>query len=165
MATYAYEHYKPVILAANKWDLVQDKDPEDFRRYLDAQLPGLSFAPIVFLTANQGWNVEETLGLCRDLFAQARQRVGTGELNRVLKRALESRGPSKAGHSVRIRYATQTDVAPPTFVIFVNDKKRISKDYLRYLANRLREELDFGEIPIRLVLRSSSDAPTDAPLS
>ena len=164
LATYAYEHYKPVILAANKWDLVQDKDPEDFRRYLDAQLPGLSFAPIVFMTANQGWNVEETLGLCRDLFAQARQRVGTGELNRVLKRALERRGPSKAGHSVRIRYATQTDVAPPTFVIFVNDKKRISKDYLRYLLNQIRKDLPFDEVPMRIVLRDGRSGPDGDPV-
>ncbi len=161
LAKYAYDHHKPVILAANKWDLVQDKDPDDFRRYLDAQLPGMSFAPIVFLTASQGWNVEETFGLCRDLFAQARQRVTTGELNRVLQRALESRGPSKAGHSVRIRYATQTDVAPPTFVIFVNDKKRISKDYLRYLQNQIRKDLPFDEVPMRIVLRDGRSDPEE----
>jgi GTP-binding protein len=159
LATYAYDHHKPVILAANKWDLVQDKDPEDFRRYLDSQLPGLSFAPIVFLTANQGWNVEETLSICKDLYAQARQKVTTGELNRVLKRALESRGPSKAGHSVRIRYATQTGVAPPTFMIFVNDKKRISKDYLRYLQNQIRKELPFDEVPMRIILRDGRSDP------
>ena len=57
------------------------------------------------------------------------------------------------GHLVRVRYATQASVAPPTFVLFVNDKRLIGKDYLRYLTNRLREELPFKEVPMRIVLR------------
>ncbi len=164
LAKYAIDHHKPVLLAANKWDLVDDMDPEDFRRYLDAEMPGLSFAPIVFLTAKDGWNVEETLGVAKDLFEQARHRVTTGELNRVLKKALERRSPNKAGHSVRIRYATQADVAPPTFVIFVNDKKRISKDYLRYLQNCLRKDLPFDEVPLRIVLRDGRTTPEGDPI-
>ena len=154
LAKYATDHYKPVVLAANKWDLVDEgRSPEDFREYLDAHLPGLSHAPIAFLSALDGGNVEETLGLCRELFGQASQRVDTSKLNEVIKRALEARSPSSRGYRVRVKYATQAEVAPPTFVLFVNDKRLIGKDYLRYLTNRLRDELPFPEVPLRIVLR------------
>lgn len=161
LARYVIDHHKPVILGANKWDLVQDLTPEDFREYLDGQLSGLNFAPISFLAAKDDWNVGETLQLARELHAQTNVRVTTGELNRVLEKALEARSPSSKGQRVRIRYATQADVAPPTFVLFVNDKTLIGKDYLRYLQNRLREEFEFKEVPLRLVLRDSSSWKED----
>jgi GTP-binding protein len=160
LAKYATDHYKPVVLAANKWDLVdQGRSPEEFREYLDAHLPGLAHAPIAFLSALDGGNVEETLGLCRELFDQARQRVDTSELNRVLERALEARSPNSKGYRVRIKYATQAEVAPPTFVLFVNDKQLIGKDYLRYLTNCLRNDLPFPEVPLRIVLRDKHQVP------
>jgi len=161
LAKYALDHHKPLILAANKWDLVADRDPEEFREYLDAHLPGLAFAPLAFLSAADGTNVEGTLDLCRELFQQARRRVSTAELNRVLERALEARSPSSRGYRVKVRYATQAAVAPPTFVLFVNDKRLIGKDYLRYLTNRLREELPFPEVPLRIVLRDPRTLPQE----
>ncbi len=164
LAKYATDHYKPVVLAANKWDLVDSgRSPEEFREYLDAHLPGLAHAPIAFLSALEATNVEETLALCRDLFAQAHRRVETAELNRVVQRALEARSPSRQGYRVRVKYATQVDVAPPTFVLFVNDKQWIGKDYLRYLTNRLRADLPFPEVPLRIVLRDKHDAPQGDP--
>lgn len=157
LARYALDHYKPVLVGLNKWDLVEDATPEDFREYLDIQLTGLRNAPISVLSARDGLHVEGTLELARDLFEQTQRRVGTGELNRVLERALQARSPSSKGYRVKLRYATQAEVAPPTFVLFVNDKKLIGKDYLRYLQNRIREELGFHEVPVRIVLRDSSD--------
>ena len=71
----------------------------------------------------------------------------------MLQRALEARPPSAGGHAARVRYATQADVRPPTFVLFVNDKKNFNKDYIRYLENRLREEFPCKEIPVRIVLK------------
>ena len=71
----------------------------------------------------------------------------------MLKKALEARQPSSKGYRVRVRYATQVEVAPPTFVLFVNDKKHVGKDWLRYLTNRFREQLSFQEVPIRFVLK------------
>jgi GTPase len=153
LAKYAVDHHKPVILAANKWDLVGDRSPEDFREYLEAQLPSLSFAPIVYLSAKNKKGVEELLALSNELNTQAGNRVSTGELNRVLEKALEARSPSSRGHRVRLKYATQAEVHPPTFVLFVNDRRLIGKDYLRYLNNRIREELPFAEVPVRIVLR------------
>ena len=157
LARYVVDHHKPVILAANKWDLVEDLSPEDFREYLDKQLPGLFFAPILFLSAKMGERADALLELSKELVAQAAQRVPTGELNRVLEKALQARSPSSKGYRVRLRYATQAETTPPTFILFVNDKRLIGKDYLRYLTNRIREELPFAEVPIRIVLRDSSD--------
>lgn len=154
LARYAIDRFKPTILAANKWDLVDEgQTPEKFREYLEAQLPGMSFAPIVFLSAKDGVRTHELIGVAKDLFEQARQRVTTADLNQVLKKALEARQPSSKGYRVRVRYATQVEVAPPTFVLFVNDKKHVGKDWLRYLTNRFREQLSFQEVPIRFVLK------------
>jgi GTP-binding protein len=157
LARYVIDHYKPVVLGANKWDLVEGFSPEDFRSYIDAELPGLSYAPISFLSAKHGKGVDGTWKLALELFEQSKTRVSTGELNRVVSRALETRSPTSGGHAVRIRYATQAETMPPTFVLFVNDKKHFNKDYIRYLSNRLREELPFKEIPVRIVLRDKAD--------
>jgi GTP-binding protein len=154
LARYAIDRFKPLVLAANKWDLVEEeRSPDDFRAYLEAQLPGIGFAPIVFLSAKEGKRTDELIDVCAELFEQAHQRVSTADLNRVLERALEARQPSSKGYRVRVRYATQAEVAPPTFVLFVNDKKHVGKDWLRYLQNRLREDLPFPEVPLRIVLK------------
>ncbi len=159
LARYVVDHYKPVLLVANKWDLVDGFQPEDFRKYIDAQLPGLSWAPIAFISAKQGRGVEEMLDLAEELFEQSRKRVSTGELNRVLKTALETRAPNTAGYRVNIKYATQAETSPPTFILFVNDKRLFGKNYMRYLENRLREELGFEEVPVRIVLKDGAEDP------
>jgi GTP-binding protein len=162
LARYCVDHHKPVILGANKWDLAEGYTPDDFREYMDSELPQLDFAPVSFLSARDGAGVEETLRLALELFEQSRRRVATGELNRVLERALEGRGPSAGGHAVRVRYATQAEVSPPTFVVFVNDVKLVNKDMIRYLQNRIRAELPFPEIPVRIVLRDHDTPPEEA---
>jgi GTP-binding protein len=159
LARYVVDHHKPVVLVANKWDLAAGFSPDDFREYIDDQLPGLAWAPIAFISAKNGRGVDELLELSEELFKQAHKRVGTGELNRVLQRALEARAPNTAGYRVNIKYATQAETAPPTFILFVNDKRLFGKTYLRYLENRLREELGFDEVPVRIVLKSGADDP------
>ena len=161
LARYAVMHHKPIVLAANKWDLLEDADPEAFREYLDAELPGMTRAPIAFLSAKEGHGVEDLLQLATDLHGQAAGRVSTGELNRVLEKALQTRGPSSRGQRARLKYATQADVHPPTFVLFVNDKRLIGKDYLRYLENRIRDAFPFPEVPVRIVLRDKNDPEED----
>jgi GTP-binding protein len=162
LARYVKDHYRPVVLAANKWDLVKEGiEPGDFETYLNEQLPGIQFAPVIFLSAKDGLNVDRTFNLARELFDKARERISTAELNRVLQHALEARSPSSKGHRVRVKYATQADVAPPTFVLFVNDKRLIGKDYLRYLENRVRGELGFEEVPVRFVLRDKREVSVE----
>ena len=79
----------------------------------------------------------------------------------VLEKALQTRGPSSRGQRARLKYATQADVHPPTFVLFVNDKRLIGKDYLRYLENRIRDAFPFPEVPVRIVLRDKNDPEED----
>jgi GTPase len=159
LARYIRDRYKVVILGANKWDLVDGVEPEDYEDYLAGELAGLLWAPVSFISAKTGHNVRETFELARELWEQSKRRVTTGELNRVLERALEARSPSSKGHRVRILYATQAETTPPTFVLFVNDMRLIGKDYLRYLENRLRAELPFDEVPIHIVLRDKRNSP------
>jgi GTP-binding protein len=158
LARYVKDHYRVVLLGANKWDLVRKGlEPEDFRAYIDQELPGLAFAPIAFLSAKEGLNVAETFDLARELHAKARTRIPTAELNRILEKATERRSPSARGQRVRIQYATQAESSPPTFVLFVKDARWIGKDYLRYLENRLREVSELSEVPIRFVVRDKED--------
>jgi len=154
LARYVRDHYRVVLLGANKWDLVREGlEPEDFRAYLEQELSGLAHVPISFLSAKTGLNVAATFALARELHAHATTRVPTGELNRVLEKAVESRSPGSRGQRVKIHYATQAESAPPTFVLFVNDARLVGKDYLRYLENRLRELTSLSEVPIRFVVR------------
>jgi GTP-binding protein len=161
LARYVVDHHKPVILCANKWDLVADMERQDFVDYIRGELPGVSFAPLRFLSAKTGQGVEAVLRLAEDLYERSRRRVGTGELNRVMQRATDGRSPTKQGASVRIYYATQTAEAPPTFTLFVNDKRLLGKSYLRFLQNRLREELELGDLPLRLLLRDKKEGDVE----
>jgi GTP-binding protein len=164
LARYVKDHYRVVLLGANKWDLVRDGlEPEDFRTYLEQELPGLGFAPISFLSAKTGQNVSETFELARELHKNSTARIPTGELNRILERAVESRSPGARGQRVKIHYATQAETSPPTFVLFVNDARWIGKDYLRYLENRLRELTQLAEVPIRFVVRDKREAGVKEP--
>ena len=153
LARYVVDHHKPVVLCANKWDLVREFDRVEFVKYIRAELRGLSFAPIRFLSAREGDGVDPAVDKAERLYEEAQRRVGTGELNRVLEKATEARGPNAGGARAKVLYATQAEATPPTFVLFVNDKRPFTKAYVRYLENRLREGLDFKEVPLHIVLR------------
>ncbi|MDF1800252.1 MAG: ribosome biogenesis GTPase Der [Planctomycetota bacterium] len=164
LARFIVDNHKPLVLGANKWDLVDgDVSPTDFRKYLDDELPGVRFAPVSFLSAKNGDGVWDTLDLARDLFRQGSTRVKTGELNRVLEDALKARVPSSKGYRVKVYYATQVDTNPPTFVLFVNDRRLIGKDWLRYLEHRLKEAFEFDEIPIQILVRNR-ERRTESPI-
>ncbi len=152
LARYVIDQHLPVVLASNKWDL-SETTVKAFRQELDIELRGLSWAPFVTLSAKHGRGTDKLVELAEALYKQGRQRVTTGELNRVLERALTARVPNSKGYRAKVNYATQAEISPPTFVLFVNNKSLFSKDYLRYLTNRIREELPFKDVPVRIVLR------------
>jgi GTP-binding protein len=170
LAQYIREQFKPVVLVINKWDLAkatlqeQSREQggkfddhgimEEYRKYLDAELQHLDFAPIAFITAKEGKNVQAVLDLTQHLYKQATTRVTTHKLNNVVRQILEERRPSTpSGRRARIYYVTQTDVAPPTVVLFVNNPAYLNETYHRFMVNRLRETLPFKEVPIKLVVR------------
>jgi GTP-binding protein len=160
LARQVAEEFKPVILVVNKWDLARDVAAgEDYAEYLGKVFPELSFAPISLTSATTGLNVADTIRLAGQLFAQARHRVGTGELNRVIEEIVRLRGPShKAGtRPPKVLYVSQIATAPPTIVCFVNDVRSFDRNYQRFLINQFREHLPYSEVPIRLVFRSTRE--------
>jgi len=156
LAGLVADEFKPVVLVINKWDLARDSaSGEDYAEYLTKTIPELSFAPVSLTSATEGTNVRQTVALAERLFRQARQRVSTGRLNRVIEEVLELRGPShKAGtRPPKILYAAQVATAPPTIVCFVNDTRSFDNSYQRFLLNQFRIHLPFADVPIRLLFR------------
>lgn len=163
VAAYALEHYHPVVVVANKWDVCAERGlgTKAFVRYLEQVLPGLPFAPVVFTNALERRNVDKVIAVARRLHRQARTRVGTAEVNRVLERAYALRKPRpRQGRIGRIYYGSQVDVEPPTFALFVNEPGLFRPAYLRFLANRIREELPMEEVPVRIFLKRRERSPS-----
>lgn len=180
LADYIARQFKPVVLVMNKWDLARKQLhaqtqtgeaiddttlKEKFREYLHAQLRHLTFAPIAFVTAAQGNNVQAVLSLAQHLYTQTNQRISTGRLNRAVRQVLDERAPSTtSGRRAKVYYATQTDVAPPTLVLFVNKPQYLDDSYQRFVINRLRDLLPYPEVPIKLLVRarqSGDEAPPE----
>jgi GTP-binding protein len=152
---YVIENHKPCIFVVNKWDQFHDTVPtERWVKYLRHHFTTLSYAPIAFITGQTGKNVKALLNHSAMLFKQARERVSTGQLNRLLRAAVEAhRPPLHQGRQPKIYYATQVASEPPTIVIMCNDPKAFGNDYQRYLLSVMRDHLKFGEVPIKLYLQ------------
>jgi len=148
--------FKPVIIVVSMWDLALGRATTgDFADYLLKTMPGLSYAPISCVSARDRRNVLATIDLARNLYKQASTRVATAALNRVIEGAIRAlQPPSPTAQLPKIYFATQVAVCPPTIVLFVNNPDLFSEDYRRFIEHRLREELPFPEVPIRLVLRA-----------
>lgn len=156
LAGFIVEEIKPVVIVVNKYDLAGAVEPEAFREYIDDNLRGLAFAPMVFISAKTGFNIPSALDVAEELWSQATTRVTTGELNRVVTEMYQRRRPRRyAGHVPKIYYATQTDVSPVTIIFFVSNPKAFKNDYVRYMRNFLQNALPFEEVPLRLVMRES----------
>ena len=160
VAGYIIEEGKGLVIAVNKWDLVEEKTDKTFDQYVEwirNDVPFLDFAPIVSISAKTGQRVGRVLEAAIDIWGERRKRISTGELNRVLMAATERTPPPPVrGHRPKLFYATQAAVAPPTFVFFASDASAVHFSYRRYLENRLREQFGFDGTPIRLVFRDRS---------
>jgi GTP-binding protein len=152
---YVMENYKPCIFVINKWDQLHGEVATDrWVRYLRAQFPTLAYAPIAFITGQSGKNVKALLNHATMLFKQARERVSTGVLNRVLRAAIEAHQPPLyQNRRPKIYYATQVTTEPPTIVLICSDPQAFGNDYQRYLIGVLRDHLRFGEVPIKMYLQ------------
>jgi len=155
LCEYIAENYKPCIFVVNKWDLLQGSMPtEKWVTYLHDSFRTMWYAPIAFVTGQTGKNVKALLNHAQMLFKQARERVTTGQLNKVVRAALDSNAPPLyQNRRPKIYYATQVGEEPPTVVMFCNDPKAFAEPYRRYLLGALREHLPFAEVPIKLYLR------------
>ena len=163
---YVEENYKPCIFVVNKWDLMAKAMPtERWADYLRETFSSMWHVPIAFVTGQSGRNVKKLLNHAQMLFKQSRHRIGTGELNRLLKRALENfQPPLQRNLHPKLYYATQAAIQPPTVVLMCNDPKAFSPSYRRYLLGVFRDQLEFGEVPIKLYFekRSRTESPEKA---
>jgi len=153
-----------IIIAANKWDLMKDRGPEfvkTFDEELRHQLKFLDYATILHISAATGERTPRLLERIDKVAESRRKRVKTTELNKFVERVAAEHPPASPGRRhVRILYAAQTSVAPPTFVFFTNVATTFHFSYQRYLENRLREEFGFEGTPIRIHVRARvSKAP------
>jgi GTP-binding protein len=162
VAGYVIEEGRGLVVAVNKWDIVEDKTDRTFDQYVEwirNEVPFLDFAPVVSISAKTGQRVGRVLELAIDIWGERRKRIPTAELNRVLRRASERQQPPVVrGRRPKIFYGTQAAVAPPTFVFFANDASSIHFSYRRYLENQLRDAFGFDGTPIKLVFRDRESA-------
>lgn len=153
---------KGLIIAINKWDLVEDKDKSDptakYTQKLMQEAPFLDFAPKIFISAKTKQRLVNIYKQAKEVYAQCNKRVSTSILNKVLLEALAMNPPTtKRGKKLRVYYATQVRTAPPTFILFVNDEELVQDSYKRYLENKMREAFGFFGTPIRMSFRNRKE--------
>lgn len=154
-----------VIIAANKWDLVKQPNPEfakAFDEKLRRQLKFLDFAAVLHVSALTGERATKLFDEIVRVWQARRRRVPTGELNRFIQRITTENPPvSKGKHEVRVLYASQAGIEPPTFVLFTNVATSFHFSYERYIINRLRQAYDFAGTPIRIKVRRRTRAAAE----
>ncbi len=161
IAGHAHEEGKGIILCVNKWDLV-DKDSGttgEFVKKIRDQLGFLSYAPILFVSANTKQRIHQVLDAAWKVYESRGVKVSTSKLNNFFQDVFDKRPPNyHAGGTGKAYYATQVSAAPPTFVLFVNKPKWFAENYQRYLIRRVREEFGYEGSPIRLRLQGKEEA-------
>ena len=155
LAHYIHDEFKPCIFVVNKWDKLAGFIPtERWVEYIREHFPTMAYCPIAFVTGQTGKNVKTLLNHAQMLFKQAKERISTSMLNKLVKAALERHEPPLYQlKRPKIYYATQVASEPPTIILVCNQPQGFSNQYRRYLLNFLRDHLPFGEIPIKLYLQ------------
>lgn len=160
VAGIAHEAGKAVIIAVNKWDLIE-KDNHTMNKFLkdiDTEFKYLSYAPRIFISAATGQRVTKLFELITMVSENNSRRIATGMLNDVLIEAMAmNQPPAEKGKQLRIYYMTQVSVKPPTFVLFVNDTELLHFSYKRYLENQLRDAFGFVGTPIHFIARNRKE--------
>ena len=145
---------RSVVVAINKWDLLDEESREDLEEDWERMQQLLSNPERVNMSALSGRRLDRLLPAVDRLLERSRIEVGTSELNRIIEMSLRRhQPPQKYGKPWKVYYATQVGTAPPTFMLFANRTLERSDTYRRYLENRIRESLDLGGVPVRLVIR------------
>lgn len=153
---FAHDEGKAIIVLVNKWDLIEkdNKTYNSWKSNFHLEFPFLKYAPVELISVTNKERLHRILPMVERVYENAHRRVTTGQLNELLNEVvLLHPMPQDKGKSLKIYYATQSQVAPPTFVLFINHEKLMHFSYLRYLENRIRENFDFEGTPIRFVLK------------
>ena len=160
IAGIAHERGKGMIIAVNKWDLIE-KDNHTMKEFTDKIWQKLSYMPyaqLMFISAKTGQRLHKLFDVIDAVIANTTLRIQTGVLNEILMEATAMKQPpSDKGKRLRIYYITQVSVKPPTFVMFINDKKLTHFSYTRYIENQIRQTFGFAGTPIRFIYRERKE--------
>lgn len=157
---YAHDNGKAIVIVVNKWDLIEknDKTVNVFTQNIRNELGFMQYAPIIFISAKTKQRVHRLGDLIKYVAEQHAMRVSTGVLNSLVEEAmLINPPPNDKGRRLKIYFATQPSVKPPTFILFVNHADLMHFSYLRYLENKFRESFGFEGTPIRLIVREREE--------
>src|SRR5271166_125656 len=165
IAGYAHESGRSVIVVINKWDLVSDhrtdgKPPADrniYEEQVRRHLKFLSYAPVLFISATTGKNIDKVFSTLELVASERRKRIGTGEMNRFLARVDFERASVPMAKRVKIFYMTQASVSPPTFILFTDRAVKLHFSYERFLENQIRAAFGFVGTPIRIKSRARNE--------
>ena len=160
IAGIAHERGKGVIIAVNKWDAVEKDDKTIYKmtEKIKQTLAYMPYAEFVFISAKTGQRLDKLFELIDIIIENQSMRIATGVLNEILAEAVAmQQPPSDKGRRLKIFYMTQISVKPPTFVVFVNDKKLMHYSYTRYIENQIRNAFGFRGTPLRFIIRERKE--------
>src|SRR4030066_15489 len=156
IAGLTYERGKACIIVVNKWDKIE-KDNSTVGKFVEDikdKIKFMDFAPIIFISALTGQRAPKIFDLIDDIFIQYTKRIDTSDLNNLVEKSMQKNSlPRYQNKQVRIYYATQVDVKPPSFVFFVSVTKGVHFSYQRYLVNQIRETFGFDQVPLKIIFR------------
>ncbi len=159
IAGYIQQAVKGIILIVNKWDLVEGGDIIEYNRYIRSQLRFMPYALVSYISAKLGWEVDKIMPQVCQVYRERFKRLPTTAVNSVVQQAVADHTLPRIGSKqLKILYATQAEVNPPTFVFFVNDTKLTHFSYQRYLENKLRQSFGFVGTPLRLVFKTRGES-------
>ncbi len=153
LAGYVDRAGRGLVIGVNKWDLIGDRKESrrEWQTAIERAFSFVSYAPVIFFSALTGSRVEQLFPLTARVQQELYKRISTSLLNELVADALAVNPPAATrGKQLKLYYATQVSVRPPTFLFFVNDPRLVHFSYQRYLENRLREAFDFNGVPLRL---------------
>ena len=152
---------KGMILAVNKWDLIEDKESSTinkFEKEIDNEMPFLNYVPKVFISAKTKQRLVNLYKLSKEVYSESTKRISTSILNKVIMDAISMNPPvSVRGKRLKLFYTTQVKIQPPTFVLFINNEDLLKDNYIKYLENKLRGAFGFKGSPIKISAREKGE--------
>ena len=159
IAGYIHQMTKGIVLVVNKWDLVPDKNVAEWNKYVRNQFKFMAYAPVLYISAKFGQGVGKIMAQAYQIYQERLKRLSTAAVNNVLQQAVAAHNlPRIGGRQLKVLYATQAEVNPPTFVFFVNDSRLVHFSFRRYLENKLRQAFGFVGTPLRLVFKTRGES-------
>jgi GTP-binding protein len=155
LARYIHDQGKGCVLGVNKWDLARETDTRRYREYIWQKMRFFNYVPLVFMSAKSGQGIERSRDTIFYVCEQMVKRIGTPILNRVLHNIWDrNEPPAHSGKRCKFYYTAQVGIAPPTFQLFVNERKLVGRTYVNYLVNELRRAFGFEGTPLRLEFKN-----------